>query len=63
MFVFFVQQTNNNNGSSVRQPSPATHLDTSIADRSTKNGVLENFNTQMQNEHAWAIERKRAGAK
>jgi hypothetical protein len=70
---FFVQptnQNNNNNGSSinhnttfVRQPSPATHFDTSTVDRSTKNGVVENYNGQMQNEHAWAIERKRAGAK
>jgi len=25
--------------------------------------MLENYNAQMQNEHAWAIDRKRVGAK
>jgi hypothetical protein len=25
--------------------------------------VLEDYNIHMQNEHAWAIDRKRAGAK
>ncbi|CAF3848814.1 unnamed protein product [Adineta steineri] len=65
------RQTNpnsNNNGSLInhntRQPSPTTRIDTSTIDRSVKNGgTLENYNTHMQNEHAWAIERKRAGAK
>ena len=47
----------------MRQPSPGAHFDTSTVDRSAKNGGLENFNNQMQNEHAWAIERKRAGVK
>ncbi|CAF1266520.1 unnamed protein product [Rotaria sordida] len=64
-------QNNNNNGLSsnyntkiVQQPSPAVgHFDTSTVDRSTKNTMLENYNSQMQNEHAWAIDRKRAGAK
>jgi len=70
---FLIQQSNqnnNNNGSSInpnstllRQPSPAAHFDTSTVDRSAKNGALDNFNAQMQNEHAWAIDRKRAGAK
>ncbi|CAF0898529.1 unnamed protein product [Adineta steineri] len=65
------RQTNpnsNNNGSLInhntRQPSPTARIDTSTIDRSVKNGgTLENYNTHMQNEHAWAIERKRAGAK
>ncbi|CAF2634063.1 unnamed protein product [Rotaria sp. Silwood2] len=64
-------QNNNNNGLStnyntklVQQPSPIVgHFDTSTVDRSTKNTMLENYNSQMQNEHAWAIDRKRAGAK
>ena len=63
-------QNNNNNGTSVnhnpplhRQPSPAGHFDTSTVDRSGKNGIVENYNAHMQNEHAWAIDRKRAGAK
>jgi len=25
--------------------------------------MLDNYNSVMQNEHAWAIDRKRAGAK
>jgi hypothetical protein len=72
-FYFSIQQpnqNNNNNASAInpnpallRQPSPAAHFDTSTVDRSVKHGVLDNFNSQMQNEHAWAIERKRAGAK
>ncbi|UJR33285.1 hypothetical protein I4U23_020737 [Adineta vaga] len=63
-------QNNSTNGSTVhhttafvRQPSPATHFETSTIDRSAKSGTVENFNSSMQNEHAWAIERKRAGAK
>ncbi len=63
-------QNNNNNGSSInhnptliRQPSPAAPFDTSTVDRSGKNGPLDNYNAQLQNEHAWAIERKHAGAK
>jgi len=64
-------QNNNNNGllvnqntTFVRQPSPNVgHFDTSTVDRSVKNAVLENYNVHMQNEHAWAIDRKRAGAK
>ncbi|CAF0750936.1 unnamed protein product [Rotaria sordida] len=58
-------QNNNNNGSSInhhtqfaRQPSPAAQFDTSTVDRSNKTSVVENYN-----EHAWAIDRKRAGAK
>ncbi|CAF3092264.1 unnamed protein product [Rotaria socialis] len=63
---------NNNNNSSIisqniafpRQPSPGPQFDTSTADRKNKNPVLvENYNAQMQNEHAWAIDRKRVGAK
>lgn len=46
-----------------RQASPATHLETATVDRTVKNGNLDNFNSQMQNEHAWAIDRKRAGAR
>lgn len=48
----------------VPQPSPMTsHFDSSTVDRSARNGILENYNTHMQNEHAWAIDRKRAGAR
>ncbi|CAF1901629.1 unnamed protein product [Rotaria magnacalcarata] len=65
-----INQNNNNNGLTTnysatigRQHSPiAGHFDTSTVDRSVKNGTLENYNSQMQNEHAWAIDRKRAGA-
>ncbi|CAF0730375.1 unnamed protein product [Adineta ricciae] len=53
----------NHNSTLVRQPSPATHFETSTIDRSVKNGAGENYNSNFQNEHAWAIERKRAGAK
>ncbi|CAF3557772.1 unnamed protein product [Rotaria sp. Silwood1] len=64
-------QNNNNNGISttyttkiVQEPSPIVgHFDTSTVDRSVKSTMLENYNSQMQNEHAWAIDRKRAGAK
>lgn len=40
-----------------------THLDASTINHSPKKGVLDNYNSNMQNEHAWAIDRKRAGAK
>jgi len=52
-----------------RNSLPATSNQTTTytrqfeTDRSVKNGIPDNFNTQMQNEHAWAIDRKRAGAK
>ncbi|UJR13914.1 hypothetical protein I4U23_000920 [Adineta vaga] len=56
--------TTNYNTTFVRQPSPsATHFDSSTLNRSPKNGMLEDYNAHMQNEHAWAIDRKRAGAK
>ena len=56
--------TANHNTTFVRQASPAvTHVETTTVERGYKNGVLEDYNANMQNEHAWAIERKRAGAK
>ena len=63
-FEFSFQQTLDN-----RNSLPATSNQTTTytrqfeTDRSVKNGIPDNFNTQMQNEHAWAIDRKRAGAK
>lgn len=46
-----------------RQPSPMRNFETSTLDRAGKNGHLDVYNAHMQNEHAWAIERKQAGAK
>lgn len=73
ILIFLFQsynQNNNNNGAAVnpnfispRQPSPAAHFDPSTVERPAKNGHLENYNTKFQNEHAWAIDRKQAGAK
>ena len=56
---------NSHNTTYTRQPSPgASQFDTSTIDRKTKNNVVfDDYNSQMQNEHAWAIDRKRAGAK
>ena len=54
----------NQNITFARQPSPTLgHFETSTVDRVVQNGIMENYNAQMQNEHAWAIDRKRAGAK
>lgn len=59
----------NNNGmintTFTRQTSPSgAQFDTSTVDRKAKNGpIFDGYNSQMQNEHAWAIDRRRAGAK
>ena len=64
VFVLFCLKSNPTNSTTLpRQTSPAAPLDKSTVDRTAKNGNAENFNSQMQNEHAWAIDRKRAGAK
>ncbi|CAF0892941.1 unnamed protein product [Adineta steineri] len=56
--------TANYNTTFARQPSPSIpQFDTSAINRTTKTEVLDDYNAHMQNEHAWAIDRKRAGAK
>lgn len=55
--------SNNQNTTYTRQTSPGpTPLESSTNERPGKNGVFNDYNGQMQNEHTWAIDRKRAGA-
>lgn len=53
----------NSHPNSARQPSPATRFDTSTVDRSARIGPADIHNRGVQQEQAWAVERKNAGAK
>ena len=48
---------------SARQPSPGTRFDSSTVERSAKNGPSDVYQHNTLHEHAWAVERKRAGAR